>query len=142
VRAVVLGVLAAQAQQVAAPGDVPGGYGQYLLTSLLVLALVCALAWVALRFGLRRLFPAARVGADGPIKVVARAPLDGRQALYIVEVGGKTLLVGAGDRPLTTLAELDAQAVAEAVAAAPRPTTFAEVLRRITGKREPEEKQS
>lgn len=131
----VLAVLTALSQQeVAAPQEVPGGYGEFLLTSLLVLLIVCVLAWVVLRFGLRKLYPTARPGDAGPIKVIARVSLEARQTLYIVEVAGKTMLLGTGDRPVSLISELDAEAVAEAVAAAPKPRSFADVLRRITGK--------
>jgi len=135
-----LASIAQTAQEVAAPEDVPGGYGELLLTSLLVLVAVCVLAWGVIKFGLRRLYPSARAGAGGgPIKVLARLPLEPRQTLYIVEVGGKTLLVGSGDRPVNVIAELDADAVTEAVAAAPRPRSFADVLRRVTGREPPQE---
>ncbi len=138
-----LAVLTALSQQeVAAPEEVPGGYGEFLLTSLLVLIIVCVLAWVVLRFGLRRLYPTARLGGAGPIKVIARVPLEARQTLYIVEVGGKTILLASGDRPLNLITELDSDAVAEAVAAAPKPKSFADVLRRITGKDKPEQETS
>ncbi len=129
--AVVVGQVAAEAP---VPEDVPGGYGEFLLTSMLVLVIVCVLAWVVLKFGLRRMFPGTRVGGDGPIRVVARLPLEPRQTLYIVEVGGKTLLIGSGDRPVNLVTELDADAVAEAVAAVPKPTSFADVLRRLARK--------
>lgn len=107
------------------------GYGLFLVQLLLVLVLVCVGAYLALRFGLRRLYA---TGARGPIRVVARLPLEPRRTLYLIEVGGKTLLVGASESgPLTTLAELDPTAVAGAVAAASGDTApgrrrFAEIL--------------
>ncbi len=110
---------------------VPGGYGELLVTSLAALVAVCALAWLALRFGLRRLSPAPRVGSGGPVRVLARVPLEARQTLYVLEVGGKTLLVGAGDRPLSVLAELDSEEVAAATANQPRPATFRQILKRL-----------
>jgi flagellar biosynthetic protein FliO len=133
-----LASIAQTAQEVAAAEQVPGGYGEFLLTSLLVLVAVCVLAWVVLKFGLRRLYPGAKTGGAGPIKVVARLPLEPRQTLYIVEVGGKTMLLGSGDRPVSLLTELDAEAVERAVAAAPQPRSFADVLRRITGREPPD----
>lgn len=118
----------AAAGQPAAPAvELPGGYGQLLVTTLIVLAVVCAAAWLLLRFALRRFGPSARAAA-GPIRILARAPLDARQTLFIVEAGGKTLLVGAGDRP-ALIAELDPDAVAAALAAAPTARPFAEVFR-------------
>src|SRR5262249_8375397 len=98
--------------------------------TLLILLVVCAIAWVVLRFGLRRLFAG---GATGPMRVVARMPLEPRRTLYIVEAAGKTLLVGVSDGgPMTTLAELDAEAVRAATheaREAPR-RSFLDLLRR------------
>jgi flagellar biogenesis protein FliO len=64
-------------------------------------------------------------------------PLEPRQTLYVVEVAGKTLLIGAGDRQVSVLAELDAAEVAKAVAAAPPPRPFADVLRRLARRAQP-----
>ena len=88
------------------------------------------------------MYPTARPGDAGPVKVIAKVQLEARQTLYIVEVGGKTLLLGSGDRPVSLITELDTDAVAEAVAAAPKPKSFADVLRRLTGKDKPEQEAS
>jgi flagellar biosynthetic protein FliO len=100
-------------------------YGGLLVETLIILGLVCALAWAAIKFGLRRTLPPAM----GPLKIVARLPLEPRRTVYIIEAAGKTLLVGVGDGPMQTLAELDADAVASAKAAEPPRRTFLEVLR-------------
>lgn len=82
----------------------PGGYGVSLLQTLLALAATCILAWVVLRWSAKR---GLQLGA-GRIKVLERTPLDGRRALYLVEVGDRVLLVGAGDGGAPALlAELD-----------------------------------
>jgi flagellar biogenesis protein FliO len=118
----------------ASPPPLPaeaGGYGLFLFETLLILVGVCVLAWLVLRFGVRRLYGAAgAAGAAGdPLRVVARLPLEPRRTVYIVEAAGKTLLVGASEAgPLTVLAELDERAVAAAVAATPRPRSFLEIL--------------
>ena len=72
----------------------PGGYGVALLQTLLALGAVCVLAWAALRWSARR---GLGLGRPGRIKVLERTSLDGRRALYLVEVGDRVLLVGAGD---------------------------------------------
>ncbi|MFK7984536.1 MAG: flagellar biosynthetic protein FliO [Sandaracinaceae bacterium] len=71
----------------------PGGYGVSLLQTLLALAAVCILAWVVLRWSAKR---GLNLGT-GRIKVLERTRLDGRRALYLVEVGDRVLLVGAGE---------------------------------------------
>jgi flagellar protein FliO/FliZ len=109
-------------------GDLPGGYGWYLLQTLLALGAVCLLAWIVLRWGVKRLYGAS---GSGRIRVLERVPLDPRRSLYLVEVGGKVLLVGAGEGPMTTLAEIDPKALPAEPEA--RKTSFLEVLRRRGG---------
>jgi flagellar biosynthetic protein FliO len=90
-------------------------YGAFLLQTLLVLAVVCIVAWVVLRFGVRRLHLG---GAHGPLRIVARLPLEARRSLYIVDAAGKLLLIGVSEGgPMAVLAELDAAAVEQALAA-------------------------
>lgn len=98
-----------------------------MLSTALALLAVCALAVVSLRLLGRR---AAGQPTRG-LRVVARLPLDARRTLFVVEAAGRSLLVGAGDGPLTLLAELDpsrlpAPATTPAVSAA-------EALKRALG---------
>lgn len=108
-----------------------GGYGLFLFETLVILALVCAGAWLVIRFGLRRLYPGVG-GKSGPLRIVARLPLEPRRTLYIIEAGKKMLLVGTSEQgPLTTLAELDRDDVAAALHDAPVPQrSFLELLRK------------
>jgi flagellar biogenesis protein FliO len=72
---------------------------------------------------------------SGPIRVLARCPLEPRRSLFIVEVAGRGFLIGAGDSAMTLLAEVDPAAVK---AAAPPPgdgARFAQVLARVLGRR-------
>lgn len=74
-------------------------------STVIALAGVIALAVVTLRLLPRR-------GRErGLVRVVARVGLEPRRALYVIEAAGRYLLVGVGDGPMTTLAELDALAV-------------------------------
>ena len=95
------------------PGNgVAGGasYGDLLVTSLLVLGAVCVAAFVAVRvFG--RLIATGRTRGAHIMDVVARVPLEPRRSLYVVEVAGKTLLVGTSEMGLSVLSELDAAQV-------------------------------
>jgi flagellar biogenesis protein FliO len=111
------------------PADA-GGYGLFLFETLCILIGVCALAWLVLRFGVKRLYgTGAGPGGNGPLRVLARLPLEPRRTVYIVDAAGKTLLVGASEAgPLTVLAELDEHAVAAAMAAVPRQKSFLEIL--------------
>jgi flagellar protein FliO/FliZ len=89
---------------------VGASYGDLLVTSLLVLGAVCVVAFVAVRvFG--RWLATGRTRGAHLLDVVARVPLEPRRSLYVVEVAGKTLLVGTSEMGLSVLSELDAAEV-------------------------------
>jgi flagellar biosynthetic protein FliO len=101
-------------------------YGWFLLETLVVLAVVCVLAWLVLRFWVRRAYAGQ---SRGPIRVLARAPLEPRRTLYVIEVGGKCLLIGSGEGPLANLGEVDGAKVRVALAAEQARPSFLTVLR-------------
>lgn len=106
----------------------PGGYGVALLQTLLALAAVCILAWVVLRWSARR---GLGIGGRGRVRVIERVPLDARRALYLVEVGERVLLIGAGDGGAPALlAELDPGELPPPPAP---PPSLTELLRRVGG---------
>jgi flagellar protein FliO/FliZ len=106
-------------------------YGDLLVTSLLVLGAVCIAAFIAVRlFG--RLLATGRARGAHLLDVVARVPLEPRRSLYVVEVAGKTLLVGTSEMGLSVLSELDGSEVRGRVEARP---TFAEMVRSAWDKR-------
>ena len=87
-------------------GTSVASYGDLLLTSLVVLACVCVAAFVVVRlFG--RFLATGRTRGAHLLDVVARVPLEPRRSLYVVEVAGKTLLVGTSEMGLSVLSELD-----------------------------------
>ena len=96
-----------------------------MLTSLLVLVLVCVVAWVALRL-VARWLEGRRVG--GGVSVVARVPLEPRRALYVVEAGGRRLLIGSSEGGVSLVTELAPEERAVEGAAAARPRGFAELV--------------
>lgn len=100
-------------------------YGDLLLTSLVVLVGVCIGAFVVVRL-VGRWVATGRVRGAHLLDVVARMPLEPRRSLYVVEVAGKTLLVGTSEMGLSVLSELDANEVKARVV--PR-QTFAELVR-------------
>ena len=107
------------------------GYGDMLVTSLLVLGVVCVVAFVAVRL-LGRVLATGRARGAHLMDVVARVPLEPRRSLYVVEVAGKTLLVGTSEMGLSVLSELDASEVRSRVAARP---TFADLVKTAWSKR-------
>lgn len=108
-------------------------YGDLLTTSLLVLGGVCVAAFVVVKMLGRFLSTGSRRGAH-LLDVIARVPLEPRRSLYVVDVAGKTLLVGTSEMGLSVLSELDRDAV-QARVVDRRPTTFAELVRNAWLKR-------
>lgn len=106
-------------------------YGDMLATSLLVLAGVCVAAFVIVRV-VGRVVATGRARGAHLMDVVARVPLEPRRSLYVVEVAGKTLLVGTSEMGLSVLSELDAAEVRTRVAARP---TFGELVRQAWQRR-------
>lgn len=73
------------------------------LQTVLALLLVCVLAYLALRFGLRRM---RGVTGDGSLRLVARLALEPRRNVYLVEACGRCFLIGSGEAGVTLLAEV------------------------------------
>ena len=105
------------------------GYGVALVQALLALAFVCVLAFWVLRWVARRGFLGA--AGSGRVRVLERVALDARRAVFLVKVGERVLLLGAGDAALTVLAELREDEVPPA--ATTGGTSFASLLARLRG---------
>lgn len=104
--------------------DVPGGYGVALVQALLALLAVCILAWTVLRWSAGR--GLGGLGGGQRIEILERAHLDARRTLYLVKIGERAYLVGAGDGGAPSLlAEIPASELPPA-----KPTRFADVLAR------------
>jgi flagellar biosynthesis protein FliO len=84
--------------------------GDYLMESVVALALVVALAvfvlYSARRAGLGR-------GSLGPIELVARLPLEARRSVYVVRVLDQVLIIGSSEAGLARLGQLPDGAAAE-----------------------------
>jgi flagellar biosynthetic protein FliO len=107
-----------------APAELPSLGGSIAL-SFVSLGLVCLLSYLALRW-----LSGRGVGRpDGPLRVLARCPLEPRRSVYLIETAGRCFLVGVGDGPMALLAEVDRAKVSDSVpASAP---SFADVLTRV-----------
>ncbi|HEX8721610.1 MAG TPA: flagellar biosynthetic protein FliO [Pyrinomonadaceae bacterium] len=113
-----------------------------LLETLLALGLVCGLAYFVFRLALPRL-NAVR-SANSMVRVVDRVGLDPRKSLYVVEVAGRWLLIGASEAGVHLVSELDAKSAEEAAGelerrrSTPSPSVqaFADRLSRLINKRE------
>jgi len=101
---------------------------RYVIETLVTLLAVVALSVIVLS-ALRR----AGVGKlGGPLELVARLPLEGRRAVYLVRAGETVYVLAASESALAKLGEMPSALV-------PRPSppleprSFAEVLKRAVG---------
>ena len=106
-------------------------YGDLLITSLVVLMAVCIGAFVVVKV-VGRFLATGRVRGAHLLDVVARIPLEPRRSLYVVEVAGKTLLVGTSEMGLSVLSELDGEEVRARIV--PQ-QSFGELVRAAWGRR-------
>jgi flagellar biogenesis protein FliO len=106
----------------------------YVLESLATIA-VFGGALYAASWGVRR-FTGPR--GRGPLEVLARQPLDGRRAIYLVRVGKRVLIVGSSDGALTRLGSTTFAAIeSELEAPSDAGKTFRDVLSRaVSSKKE------
>ena len=95
---------------------------------LIGLALASAALLVVLRVATRS--PSLTAG----MRVVGRLPLEPRRSIYLVEVGGRCLVVGVGDGPMALLSELpEVPADATAVVGRSAEPALARAWRRVLG---------
>ena len=106
-------------------------YGDLLVTSLIVLGAVCVAAFVLVRL-VGRFLATGRVRGAHLLDVIARVPLEPRRSLYVVEVAGKTLLVGTSEMGLSVLSELDGGEVRARAVGRP---SFGELVRAAWSRR-------
>jgi flagellar biosynthetic protein FliO len=78
-----------------------------LVQTFLVLAFVCALAWVILRVLSRH---SNRFAQNSMMQIVDRIPLDQRRSIFIVKVAGRWLVIGSSEGGVELITELDPEA--------------------------------
>ncbi len=78
-------------------------YGASLLATLGALAVVCALAWFALRLLARRGFGQA---TGGKVTILDRISVGPRRGVLVLGVGARVILVAESDGGMQTLLEL------------------------------------
>lgn len=100
---------------------------QYVVQTLVTLLAVVALS-VVLLSALRRV-GVGKLG--GPLELVARLPLEGRRAVYLVRAGETVYVLAASESALAKLGELPSSDLPRP--SAEPPTTFADALKRAVG---------
>lgn len=108
----------------------PESYGMMLLKMCLALGVICAAAYLALRFGLRRFLPQNQ--QDGPISVLTRFPLEPRRSLMVVRVAGRHLLLSSTEAGVHLLTELGEEEASAFDPAAPSPAQKAPISKKFT----------
>ena len=84
--------------------EVSTGYGGLLLQMIISLGIVCLLANLLLRYGLKRLLPDQ--SKQGQMEVLARLPLEPRRTLLVVKVGEKVLVLASSEAGVHPVSEL------------------------------------
>lgn len=100
---------------------------RYVIETLVTLLAVVTLS-VVLLSALRRI-GVGKLG--GPLELLARLPLEGRRAVYLVRAGETVYVLAATDSALAKLGELPHSALPKEGAREPR--TFKETLQRALG---------
>ena len=80
-------------------------YGVVILQTFAVLVLIGAMAWAFVRFVAPRIGMRTR---SSRMKILERLPLEPRRSLYLVEVDGKSILVGVSEGSIRLLREVEA----------------------------------
>lgn len=100
---------------------------RYVLETLVTLLAVVALC-VVLLSALRR----AGVGKlGGPLELIARLPLEGRRAVYLVRAGETVYVLAASENAMAKLGEMPSALVPDSAPLEPR--SFSDVLKRAVG---------
>lgn len=84
------------------------------MQTVLALAFVCGLAYLIFRVILPRLSGVGAFSSNNMVRVIDRIGLEARKNLYVIEVAGRFLLIAASESGVQLIAELDAEAAAEA----------------------------
>lgn len=118
--------------------------GWTLVRTMVVLAMVVALAYLTLNIGLRRLLGIRAPLGTSVVTVLERVSLDQKRSLFVVEAGGEVLLIGGGDSALNLIAKLDRAEVDKLRTTAPAaPVQLSPFLKKLLGRpeRDPQSKE-
>ena len=110
--------------------------GWTLFRTILVLAIVVALAYLTLNIGLRRLLGIRAPVGTAVVTVLERVALDQKRSLFVVEAGGEVLLIGGGDNALTLITKLDRAEVEKLRVPPAAAVQLSPFLRKLLGRKE------
>lgn len=90
-----------------ATADYEHAFVKMMLTLVLLLALIIATVWLLRRYSSGRL---RGMNRNLSIKILERRPLSQKTSLYIIEAGGKKLLVSESQWEVRTLSQMEEEA--------------------------------
>lgn len=99
---------------------------------LIALGGVLILAYVTLHFGLPRMM-GMRTSAAGPIRVLARYPLEPKKTLYLVKTGSQVVLIATAENRVEYLTALEPENAAQVLASAPQEEGERKQFRQLHG---------
>jgi len=99
---------------------------------LIALGAVLMIAYVILRVGLPRVM-GMRSSAAGPIRVLARYPLEPKKTLYLVETGSQVVLIATSENRVEYLTALAPDNAAQVLASVPREQAERKQFRQLLG---------
>jgi flagellar biosynthetic protein FliO len=86
------------------------GFGWMLLKTGIILTAVCVLAYLVIRFWLRRFVTPTTSGAGASrLRLVQRLSIEPRRSVQVVRAGTRVLLIGVTENEIRLLCELDAE---------------------------------
>ncbi len=82
-------------------------YTYMFIEMVIILGLVCLLAFGTIRYVLPRLSFAQRLQKNQMVKILTRCHLDHRHQVMVAQVGARFFLLGVGDHAVSLLSELN-----------------------------------
>jgi flagellar protein FliO/FliZ len=114
--------------------------GWTLLRTMIVLAMVVALAYLTLNIGLRKLLGIKAPVGTSVVTVLERVALDQKRSLFVVEAAGEVLLLGGAESALSLITKLDRTEVERLKTVPPAsPVQLSPFLKKLLGKPEKSE---
>ncbi len=113
--------------------------GWTLLRTMIVLAMVVALAYLTLNIGLRKLLGIKAPVGTSVVTVLERVALDQKRSLFVVEAAGEVMLLGGAENALSLITKLDRKEVERLKTVPPSsPVQLSPFLKKLLGKKEAE----
>ncbi len=94
-------------------------YGRQIGIIAFFLTVTCLVAWLSVKLLSLKGTGMGRLGRSRQIRILERCMLMPQKGLFLIEVGNKTLLIGATDHSIATLAEMPSDTAAPTVEEGP-----------------------